>query len=369
MNPKSIIRKAFHNVLEKINLYNSYAETRFNFHRNKSIKIPKSSKQNLVDLQSIQTQSNSLLIVVPISYVENWFPAEGNFYFEMFQSAKERHPDWRIEVFFCAAHEEWQKSLEGTLIKVNPDIMIISSEIDPDGKSDWTLDIFVHGLIGKWNGTICYLLFDSAFPLHMWRLKRLIRLNSKHFVVSIDQNLSKEEKINCTNIGPIFLPISKVSLKILNDSIQRKIVDENLEPIYISFIGQEYPYRRKILSEIATTFVNIQINPQSLMRNPESYLSYITALHLSKFSINMSRQHVIKKSQLKCRVLEASLFGSYVISDESIYTRLFLEEGDHFCFSEFNAASLNTLKNQIENINFNSNSIRARAEQANTFFF
>jgi hypothetical protein len=342
---------------------------RFNFHRNKFIRISKSSISNFVDLQSLQTRCKSLLIVVPYSYVKNWIPAEGNFYFEMFQSAREKHPNWEIEVFFCDAEKGWQKSLEETLVKNNPDVMMISSEIDPDGKSEWTLDIFINSLNGVWNGTICYLLFDSAFPLHVWRLKRLIRIYPKNFVVSIDQDLIQEEKITSTNIGPIFLPISKVSLRILNNLIQRKIVDEGLEPINMSFIGQEYPYRRKILSDIVMIFSNIQVNPQLQMRNPHSYLSYITALYLSEFTINMSRQHVIKKSQLKCRVLEASLFGSYVISDDSNYTKLFLEEDEHFRYSEFDAISLKTLKVQLGEIEVNRESIRVRAEQANTFFF
>jgi hypothetical protein len=137
----------------------------------------------------------------------------------------------------------------------------------------------------------------------------------------------------------------------------------------MSFIGQEYPYRRKILSEIATGFHGIQINPQLQMKNPHSYLSYITALYLSEFTINMSRQHVINKPQLKCRVLEASLFGSYVISDESVYTQLFLEADEHFSYSNLNSTSAKALHGHLAEKNVNRESIRIRAEKANIFFF
>jgi hypothetical protein len=369
LNPTSFAREIFHKALETFHLYNLYAEMRFNYHRDKIIKITKSPKQDLVDLEYIKMDSKSLLIVVPSFYSKNWIPAEGNFYFEMFQSAKEKYPNWEIEVYFCEAEREWQKTLEEVLIKIRPDILLISSEIDPNGNSDWTLDVFIGNLKRVWNGTICYLLFDSAFPLHVWRLKRLIRINPKNFVVSIDRNLRQEEKINSTNIGPTFLPISKLSMKILSELIQRKIAEEDLDPIQMSFIGQEYPYRRKILSEIATGFHGIQINPQLQMKNPHSYLSYITALYLSEFTINMSRQHVINKPQLKCRVLEASLFGSYVISDESVYTQLFLEADEHFSYSNLNSTSAKALHGHLAEKNVNRESIRIRAEKANIFFF
>ena len=328
MNPTDIVRGIFHKALEILNLYNLYAEIRFNYHRDNIIKIPKSSKRNLVDLKRIKRDSKSLLIVVPSFYVKNWIPAESNFYFEMFQSAKEKHPDWKIEVFFCQPEKEWHKSLKEALIKNKPDILLMSSEIDPNEKSDWTLDVFIGNLSRVWNGTICYLLFDSAFPLHMWRLKRLIRTYPNCIIVAIDRDLNDEEDLSALCIGPIFLPISQKSILILRELIDAKIKRELLQPIHFSFIGQVYPYRKKILDRIEEAIPSLVVNPQKKMQDPNSYTSYMTALSLSAYTLNLSRQHVIKRNQLKCRVLEAALTGSHIISDEREYSGKFLEIND-----------------------------------------
>jgi hypothetical protein len=252
---------------------------------------------------------------------------------------------------------------------MNPDILLISSEIDPNGTSDWSLDLFVFNLSKVWKGAICYLLFDSAFPLHVWRLERLIRINSRCFAVAIDRDLNKEEKLKALSIGPIFIPISQKSISILRELIIAKVSKESLKPIFLSFIGQEYPYRKKLLVKIEREFPNLKINPQNEMTNSKSYLSYMTALSLSTYTLNLSRQHVIKRNQLKCRVLEAAITGSHIISDEKDYSGKFLEVNRHFYFSKFNKSSLRRLRFQTQQRNSDMQEIVDCAENANVFFF
>jgi hypothetical protein len=365
----SLFRRFLLRIFEVIGLYNQYAQFRFNMNRNLIIPVKDKPKKTLINIQTLQEKSKSLLIVIPSNYAKNWKPAEGNFYFEIFESAKEKYPEWEVKVYHCEEEKEWHGDLSTHIKVMNPDILLISSELDPNGTSEWSLDLFVYNLSKVWHGTICYLLFDSAFPLHVWRIKRLIRINSMCFIVAIDRDLSIEEKMSALCVGPIFLPISQKSMEIIRELIAAKIKEESLEPMFISFIGQEYPYRKKLLVNIEREFPNLKINPQLDMANPKSYLSYMTALSLSTYTVNLSRQHVIKRNQLKCRVLEAALTGSHVISDELKYTGVFLEVNKHFFFSKFDTSSLRKLRIQARDFNPDKSQVILRAEAANTFFF
>jgi hypothetical protein len=332
------------------------------------IPVSQKPKKSEIHLHTLREEARSLLIVVPSYYQNNWDPAQGNFYFEIFESAKEKYPDWEVKIHFCKEGREWHSGLIQSIEGFNPSILLISSEIDPNGTSEWSIDLFVHNLSKVWQGAICYLLFDSAFPLHMWRLKRLIRINSRCFIVAIDRDLNKEENISALSVGPIFLPISQKSMRIIRESITAKVKEECLQPMFISFIGQEYPYRKKLLATIEREFPNLKINPQLEMANPKSYLSYMTALSLSTYTLNLSRQHVIKRNQLKCRVLEAALTGSHVISDEQKYSGVFLEANKHFFSTNFDTLSLRKLRDHARDFNPDKQQIILRAEAANTFF-
>lgn len=363
------VRKFFLGVMKVIGLYDRYAQIRFNMNRNKVIPVNQESKKSVIHLHSLREEVRSLLIVVPSYYLNNWEHAQGNFYFEIFESAKEKYPEWEVKVHFCEEGQKWHSGLIQSIKRFNPDILLISAELDPNGTSEWSLDLFVHNLSKVWQGAICYLLFDSAFPLHIWRLKRLIRMNSRCFIVAIDRDLNKEENITALSIGPIFLPISQKSMRIIRELITAKVNKECLQPMFISFIGQEYPYRKKLLAKIEREFPNLKINPQLEMANPKSYLSYMTALSLSTYTLNLSRQHVIKRNQLKCRVLEAALTGSHIISDEKKYSGVFLEVNKHFFFSNLDRLSLRKLRNDARYFTPDKSQIILRAEAANTFFF
>ena len=365
----AVFRRIFLRFLKVIGLYDQYARLRFNLNRNLIIPVKDKPKTNLINIQTLREESKSLLIVVPRYYAKKWNPAQGNFYFEIYESAKEKYPEWEIKAYICEEEKEWHGELTTHIKVMDPDILLISSELDPNGTSEWSLDLFIFNLSKIWKGAICYLLFDSAFPLHVWRLERLIRINSRCFVVAIDRDLNKEEKLKTFSIGPIFIPISQKSISILRELIIAKVSKETLKPILISFIGQEYPYRKKLLVKIEREFPNLKINPQNEMTDSKSYLSYMTALSLSTFTLNLSRQHVIKRKQLKCRVLEAAITGSHVISDEKAYSGRFLELNRHFYFTKFNKSSLKRLSVQAQERKSDIKQIIDRAESANVFFF
>ena len=73
-----------------IGLYDQYAEMRFNINRNLILPINKKQKKYRINMQNLREETKSLLVVVPSYYAKEWNPAQGNFYFEIFESAKEK---------------------------------------------------------------------------------------------------------------------------------------------------------------------------------------------------------------------------------------------------------------------------------------
>jgi hypothetical protein len=309
-----------------------------------------------------------LLVVIPWQFKSNWDLGRGNFYFEIVQSLVEVYGNENILIYQVDEFDYWWKeNLLSFIKRVDPNSILLSSEIDPDGSHTWTLDEFIRGLRTFWKKKVFYLLFDSVFPLHQWRLDRLIRYDRNVTVISIDQSRGTTSKGAAANIGPCFLPISRASIDFLRIESEKKILVENLEPFEISFIGKIYPYRRSLLEKYSSQAPKIKVNPQSNFLDSDSYLSYITALRLSKYTLNFSRANVINKSQLKCRVLEAALFGCCVISDESKYSSKFFENGNHFIVCS-DIEILDSVLKKHMNFGPRQDALIARAEEVNSLF-
>ena len=111
--------------------------------------------------------------------------------------------------------------------------------------------------------------------------------------------------------------------------------------------------------------IQIEINPQKSYDNPNGYLSYVTALHLSKYTINFSRAGGINKKQLKCRALETALFGNFMISDEKKYSSLYFKKGRDF--ADF--VDVRKSKYKLENIRLEISSIERRENALNQASF
>jgi nicotinic acid mononucleotide adenylyltransferase len=314
----SIPRTATLKLMKIVGIYNFYARFRFHSKLNKL-----EGRINKIDLSQnshnkvTNYQWNSLLIVVPSFFNNKWEAASGNLYFEMFQSAIEKYPEKNILIHFVREGEfNWINNTLETVSKLKPDVILISSEIDPNGTNEWTISKFVIYLKRVWTGKLVFIMLDSVYPLHMWRVERLAMLALNCKIIAIDRKLKRNFRKRWNVQGPVFLPISKKSLDILRVRVNKKILVEELIPIRASFVGKIYPYREKLLKVIAEKNPGFEVNPQHRMNEPMSYLSYITAITLSKFSINLSQAGGSPVRQLKWRALECLLFDSIMVSDE-----------------------------------------------------
>lgn len=361
------IRSVLLFLLKIIGLYNLYAKFRFNSRLNAiNGKIVRKYSSKRQQEGNIKEDWNSLLIVVPNNFCDKWRAGSGNFYYEIFQSAREKHPEKDIFVHFVKKDDrDWIETSIKVISDLEPDAILICPEIDPDGSGDWTVSTFVINLQKMWSGKFVFLMFDSVYPLHMWRVERLAMLVLNCKIVAIDQRLERKFRKRWNVLGPVFLPISKESINFLREKVDEKILAENLNPIRVSFVGKVYPYREKYLSAIAKKIQGFEVNPQNRFKDPEGYLSYITAIKLSKFSINLSRAGGSRVKQLKCRVLESLLFDSILVSDDKKNSGFLGIDTQRFVYvRNFKRFQLKKLVNS----NFSALDSRQLTSEINSFF-
>jgi hypothetical protein len=343
--------------------YNFYCRIRFELHYLKKEGFIRKTK----DISNYKAISK-LLIVVPSQYLHHWEPGQGNFFYEIYQSAREKYPNMVIGTFEVNANErDWKTRLKSKMIREDPDCILIYSETDPDESGNWTWSEFFLAIKEQWSGKSVLIMFDSVYAIHRWRTSRIARITGNATIVAIDRRIRAKQKKNIRNIGPIFLPISLKSINLLEKQILAKVKNEHLSEVDISFIGKMYPYRKSVFDELEQRKVAVVLNPQKNYLEPDSYLSYVTALHLSKFTINLSRAGGVKVKQLKCRVLETAIFGNALITDErKLGGRFFTRDLDFIHVNRMHRLSEASLK--LKYLSFARNR-RNRAYQYATFKF
>lgn len=284
------------------------------------------------------TDTKSILFVIPGSENMKFLSRNdkgSRYFYEIFQTLSEKDSNIKIHFFFLSENKDWIKSLINLLKVKNVDYVFLQAERDPDLTS-WTLDLMVTSARSFWHGTFIYLLYDSYFTLHMYQIKRLLRIDSgKKIVITLDQNIETllPAKTTFKCIGPTFLPISKNSLNFYDSQLNFNIHTDERK-VLLSFIGKIYPYRLNLLNTLETYNVPVAINPQIRKdgRSNSSYLDYLNALSNSVFTLNFSKSHVGNTYQLKSRILEAACFGCLIITDEKEKISQFLTEKEDFIF-------------------------------------
>jgi hypothetical protein len=177
--------------------------------------------------------------------------------------------------------------------------------------------------------------------------------------MSLDSELVSKR----TEVGPVNMPMSQVSLDLLDHEIG------NVEKLYdVSFIGALYPYRVEMIETLRARGIDVVVNPHrndethdflSSTNNQPSWLQYMQGLGSSHMTINFSRSSAGPFEQLKTRVIEAGLAGTYLLTDDKDRTRLFFPPDE---FSTFD--SVDDLPDLIESLLRDRTDLDVRARRA-----
>ncbi len=133
------------------------------------------------------------------------------------------------------------------------------------------------------------------------------------------------------------MPMSRESLTLVREHLAGVIPEFD-----VSFIGAMYPYRVELVEQLRSLGVSVAVNPhradnaedfESSRREQPSWLDYMAGLASSRMTLNFSRSSAGRFEQLKTRVLEATLAGTMLLTDDRERTsRFFIPEVEYAYF-------------------------------------
>jgi hypothetical protein len=124
------------------------------------------------------------------------------------------------------------------------------------------------------------------------------------------------------------MPISLLSRELISNKVPNSIASEDFS---LSFHGKLYPYRVVQIGKIEKFGIRIEVN-RSNSGKQRDYPTYIQDLNSDGLVLCLSRANAQNINQLKCRILEAALFGGIVLTDEKRLIGQFFPKGDFFYF-------------------------------------
>ena len=164
-------------------------------------------------------------------------------------------------------------------------------------------------------------------------------------------------------VGPVNMPISRETVGLVDQALSN--VEKKFD---VSFIGALYPYRVELIDELRARGIDVAVNPHradetvdlaTSRANQPTWIEYMQGLASSHMTINFSRSSAGPYEQLKTRVIEAGLAGTYLLTDDKDRTRLFFPPDE---FSTFE--SVDDLPDLIESSLEDKADLDARARRA-----
>jgi hypothetical protein len=321
-------------------------------------------RNRLIASPAPKVASNSrLLLVVPSSdHVEiPWEPAQGNYSFELFETASDYMGRDSVHVIRIAPGEE-TAAYHDRILEYAHDhgITHVLSRIDieANGGPDWSWDLFVRKLRKRSHLIYLPLTYDSAYPYVSMHLDRITRLYSRAIPIVLDRPIEGVIRPKRPAAGPLFLPLSDSSMDVINTALTG--VEPSLD---LTFIGNVagYPYRARLLSDLEQAGITVDINPHGRSEGQlAGFIQYAEALRKSRITLNFTRCNGVPVTQLKTRMLEGALFGSVVAADSSLYADSYFARDSEYLFYE----SPSDLKRQIEPLLENLSALKEIQDRA-----
>lgn len=274
------------------------------------------------------------MLVVPLEGPQfpDWGPGNRNFYYEAHRSAQEFLGADRSSYLDVAPGESadsWHRRLIDAVRDTGATHVITHAECDPGNPQAWTWDVAWNQLAAEWDGVLLGVMFDSAFDLITMKSRRLARMSPNYLAVDICMPADGVLVRNRGEVGPVTMPMSQESLGLLDARLT------GISPQHdISFIGALYPYRVELIDRLRAAGLDVAVNPhrpdathdfESSRRDQPGWLDYMAGLAGSKLTVNFSRSSAGSWEQLKTRVIEATLVGTFLLTDDRDRTRLYFE--------------------------------------------
>jgi hypothetical protein len=263
---------------------------------------------------------------------ESFAPGTRNFYYEAAQSLREILGSDSVSVCHVApgeSPETWHTRLIDLVQSVGATHVMGHVESDPGQlNSPWSWDSLWSELSSVWDGVLLGVMFDSSFQWLSAQSRLLARISDRFLLVDICIPMDGRMVRGRPEVGPVNMPMSQESLTLVRERLA------DVTPSFdISFIGTMYPYRVKLVEQIRDLGVSVAVNPHradtaedfaSSRHEQPSWLDYMAGLASSRITLNFSQSSAGPFEQLKTRVLEATLAGTMLLTDDRDRTSRFL---------------------------------------------
>ena len=261
-----------------------------------------------------------------------------NFYYEAAQNLTENIGQAHVSFFSVREGEsaaDWHVRLADYIFDVGATHVITHIEADPgSSEAAWTWDVWWTAMSARWDGVLLGVMFDSAFEWIRAKSRLLARISPNFMAVDICMPMDGQLVRGRSEVGPVNMPVSRQSLALVEERLMSVDVTHD-----VSFIGALYPYRVEMLDQLRAAGIRVAVNPHrsdetadfaASRTNQPSWLDYMAGLAGSHMTINFSRSSAGPYEQLKTRVLEATLAGTALLTDDHDRTRLFFERDLEF---------------------------------------
>ena len=318
-------------------LFPGVEDRAFNRARNTSVSESRAPKGGYRPPAFVQRQPHIVVVPQEGPQFESWRPGTRNFYYEAHQTAREIFGETSVSVLDVGPGEpssSWHRRLRDLLGDTRATHIVTHIEHDPGSPSEWTWDVAWNGLTPHWDGVLLGVMFDSAFPLITMKSRRIARMSPNFMAVDICTSMDSVLVPGRSEVGPVTMPMSRESTALVMERIA------GIEPEHdVSFIGVMYPYRVELVEQLRNQGVDVAVNPhrRDIAEDPESsrqsqpsWLDYMAGLASSRMTINFSRFSVGDAEQLKTRVIEATLAGTLLLTDDRNSTSQFFTPEEEY---------------------------------------
>ena len=320
-------------------LFPGVEDRAFNRARNTAVPESRAPKGGYLPPSFVDREPHIVVVPQEGPQFESWRPGTRNFYYEAYQTAREIFGESSVSVLDVGPGEprsSWHARLRDLLGDTRATHMVTHIEHDPGSPGEWTWDVAWNALTHTWDGVLLGVMFDSAFPLITMKSRRIARMSPNFVAVDICTSMDSVLVPGRSEVGPVTMPMSRESTALVMERIA------GIEPEHdVSFIGVMYPYRVELVEQLRSQGVDVAVNPhrrdnagdpESSRQSQPSWLDYMAGLASSRMTINFSRFSVGDAEQLKTRVIEATLAGTLLLTDDRRSTRQFFTPEEEYSY-------------------------------------